>query len=333
MQLEGGETYKEWSLPKAAGDPLYGLPNLPVIVADDLMEDRESPLAPTLQILLSKMWDEVKGPAPRFSVDLYQDLKQKGILLEDFLDEQMAEVHKKHPSAVASGLALDILSRHTTPLGTSRACDTEELIASYAHKKEVLPALLQTFRDLYLLVGLSSTKGKPGSSRLAHDTLAPLIRARFKDFDFPGQRASRVLDNRIVDWRDGNTGIPLDKTDLEILEQGMAGMHVLDADEQRLLEASLEQRAQRQRLRKWLRVAAMSGVALIVCLSVFSLFFAIQANKARGIAKEEVEKALAADSIAQMNSLESMAIAITTLASVSANNAYERVSVAESDIY
>ena len=40
-------------------------------IADDLREDRESPIAPTLQILLSKLWEEAiadNRSAPAFDV-------------------------------------------------------------------------------------------------------------------------------------------------------------------------------------------------------------------------------------------------------------------------
>ncbi len=62
------------------------------VVADDLLEDRDSAIAPTLQILLTKMWTQATQEnydRPQFSQDLYRQLKRDGILLRDFLNQQI----------------------------------------------------------------------------------------------------------------------------------------------------------------------------------------------------------------------------------------------------
>ena len=241
--------------------------DLPAIIADDLLEDKESALAPTLQILLSKMWDESDDVAPKFTTALYQNLKLQGILLDDFLTEQLADLERKYPEAVASGLALDILARHTTPLGTAKSCQNEDLKKAYAHHAAMLPGLISKMADLYLLVT------SEGSSRLAHDTLAPLIRARFKDSDHPGQRAARVLENRMVDWRDGERSAALDEADLTMVEAGQAGMHAWDEDELRLLDASRQARVKRQRGKQALRLTRIIGGVLITALAIVASFF------------------------------------------------------------
>jgi hypothetical protein len=92
----------------------YGLSiedGLTEIVADTLRDDAGSPLAPTLQVLLAKLWVAAKERNPaqlRFDNELYQALKREGLLLGDYLDQQLALIEKQHPQAVQSGLALDL---------------------------------------------------------------------------------------------------------------------------------------------------------------------------------------------------------------------------------
>jgi hypothetical protein len=121
-------------------------PGLPDIIADDLLEDRESAIAPTLQILLTKMWEKAKErdyEHPVFDLDLYQTLKKKGILLQDFLDQQLVALEKWNSEVVNSGLALDVLAFHTTPLGTAEERTEEQIQQTYRHQNQVINPLIQ----------------------------------------------------------------------------------------------------------------------------------------------------------------------------------------------
>jgi len=105
---------------------------LPSVIADDLLEDKESPIAPVLQILLTKMWQLSEREELRyFSVKKYQELKQQGILMDDFFHEQVAILEKTFPELQKTGLHLDILNYHTTRLGTADSKSLEELREIY----------------------------------------------------------------------------------------------------------------------------------------------------------------------------------------------------------
>ena len=169
------------------------------------------------------------------------------MLLGDFLEQQLAGLHAQHPAVVDSGLALDLLAFHTTPLGTAEERTLAELRDLYRHQDDILLALVRTCQDLYLLTDPSADQPVSApASRLAHDTLAPLVRARFDESDAPGQRARRVMESRAVDWRDGALGMPLDEVDLAMVETGIGGMRGLTADEERLLAASRAERTRRR---------------------------------------------------------------------------------------
>ena len=268
----------------------YGLTieeGLPEIIADDLLEDEASQIAPVLQILLTKMWDEATradATHPHFDRAHYQLLKQRGILLQDFLDQQLKVLGEWRSEVVGSGLVLDILTFHTTALGTAEQRSGDDLADHYSHRKDVLPALLQKCQDLYLLVDLSADRGGDGeikSTRLAHDTLAPLIRRRYLVSDHPGQRARRILENRAVDWSDGRAASALDDIDLKLVERGKGGMRAWTADEQRLMDASRKSLTQRQRRQRRLKFGAAIAVALVLASAGVAWWQRAEMNKAR----------------------------------------------------
>ena len=215
---------------------------LPEVIADNLLADAGSALAPTLQVLLTKMWERARQAnpdQPRFDRALYESLKAEGYLLKDVLDEGLKAVGRWNPAVEESGLALDVLVYHTTDLGTAAQCTRAELIARYAHQVGALDGLLGQCKDHYLIVESEASPGSTTrSTRLAHDLLAPLVQQRFRLSVAPGQRARRLLENRAPDWRDGKNGAVLDSTDLSTVEEGAAGMRVWNADEVRLVEAS-----------------------------------------------------------------------------------------------
>ena len=257
---------------------------LPEIIADDLLEDRDSAIAPTLQILLTKMWTkarEANYEHPSFTQELYQRLKRDGILLRDFLNQQIAKFRERYPEAVDSGLLLDIVAFHTTPLGTADQQTVDQLQQQYAHLGATLPAILQQCQDLYLLtIAASAQKESTKTTRLAHDTLAPLVRAQFEVSDKPGQRARRILDNRAVDWSGNQTGTPLDEADLAVVEKGANGTRALSSNEQRLLEASRDLRVRLRTNRRILKIGGVVAAMMIGIAAFVAIRKSIEANQA-----------------------------------------------------
>ena len=265
----------------------YGLSlenGLAEIIADDLMEDPESPLAPTLQILMTKMWSRTrrrKYSQPQFDISLYQKLKKQGILLRDFLNQQFERLHRWRPEVVESGLALDVLAFHTTPLGTAEQRSRRQLRETYIHQQHILPALIHKLKDLYLLVDPAKDRiGRASgrATRLAHDTLAPIIRETYEKSDKPGQRAARILATKRVDYDKKETEAWLDEADLSTVETGLAGMRKLDEREQKLIETSRNKKAQNQKIRqaRW-----AIGILMVIFIVLAALMAWINMNKAR----------------------------------------------------
>src|SRR5208337_3887916 len=145
---------------------------------------------------------------------------------------------------------LVVLEFHTTEFDTAARRSRAELDERYPHRKQELDNLLRTLEEKYLLI---ETEGRAepsalrvAATRLAHDTLAPVVRREFQESTAPGQRARRLLENRAREWKDGKTGHPLDAADLAIVEAGAEGMRAWTEDEGRLVDASRQAESRRQ---------------------------------------------------------------------------------------
>ncbi|NUM78266.1 DUF1566 domain-containing protein, partial [candidate division KSB1 bacterium] len=215
-------------------------------IATDLLADQKSALAPVLQMILTKLWlaaVQEDPHAPRFTLPLYQQLKNAGIAMDEFLQQQMAQLQQWNDEVVSSGLALDLLHAHTTPYGTAGTCSLTELQRAYSHRREILEPLLVECKRLYLLTDGQETQN--GFTRLAHDILAPVIMREYQNSDKPGQRARRILSSKLANYRADEA--LLDDADLKTVENGCVGMRQLTEDEQSLIAHSREEQINRER--------------------------------------------------------------------------------------
>lgn len=240
-------------------------------IADDLLGDHHSPVAPTLQILLRRLWDRATAAnhaQPVIDCAMYEEEHHRGLLLDDFLRERLAELARLHPPLVESGLALDILHQHTGPCGAAE-CPIPELEDLYAHDRAGLHAVLMFCKSCFLLADVPMPgRDAPKLSRLAHDTLAPLIRREYERSDRSGQRARRVLEERV---RDADSSLlPLE--DLPTVERGKSGMRGWTAKETELVKAARSRRGRGQRRRRMLR-GALAGLGMMVLLSAAAMAF------------------------------------------------------------
>src|SRR5271157_2864171 len=291
-------------------------------IAEDLVIDAGSALAPTLQVLLTNMWKGAGGKGGRFDQELYMRLREEGYLLRNVLEEGLKAVRQWREDVESSGLALDVLVYHVTEFDTAAQRTRPELAARYPHRAEFIPGLLDKLKDGYLLIE-ADVRSEPSApavtaTRLAHDTLAPLVHARFRSSVAAGQRARRLLENRAPEWQDGKTGSVLDATDLASVEAGAAGMRAWTADEIRLVEASRrveEQRKAEELSRKRLIRNFVYGLASALAVSLVALGFAgiewrnaktneAEANKQAKIAMDSEAEAQKQTKNAEANAAE-----------------------------
>lgn len=253
---------------------------LPVIVADDLLEDKNSSVAPVLQILLTKMWSKAKAEnadAPTFTVELYQGLRREGILLDDFYFQQMEKLRGWAQEVEMSGFALSILQFHTTRLGTAGSRHIDEIRKRYKHREKDIDTLIEKFKELYLL----NESGK-NVTGLAHDTIAPLIQNEYRISERPGQRAARILDNKAMELR-SNPKTSLDIGELDLVETGQAGMRYWVDREWELVEKSRLRREKNKRMKRQLIRVAIATTILIIVTAFYGIK---QTKKSKGLLRE-----------------------------------------------
>ena len=251
----------------------YGLQvdrELSIRIADDLTEDETSAIAPILQILLNKMWQEASsGNPPVFTQELYQNLKKEGQLLDYFIQEQLSELRVWNSQAVDSGLIHDLLYFHTTEIGTSRMHDFDTLLQRYAqHNREYVSELLAIMRQKYLLNTTGSATDDPSAVRLTHDILAPLVRREYNNSIRPGQTAAKLVRSKMGTSKEK---IPFNDTELKIIDEGRIGMRALTGDEIDFINECLARNQQLQRNRRIL-LGSLLGV-LLVLFAVSGFFF------------------------------------------------------------
>lgn len=283
--------------------------NLPSIIANDLLEDSSSAIAPVLQILLTKMWEvtyEKQSDRPHFTIERYYRLKKEGILLQDFLEQKIEELTINFKNAVESGLVLDILKYHTTTKGTSLARKLETIKIQYSHHEENMIALLEALIQQFLLVKVvGDGYGKETLITLAHDTLAPLVTEMYEQSDLPGPTAQRILTNRLKEV--GKTGkitdLELGKTDLILVEEGKLGMRNWLPEEKELVNFSQKRRAEELHKRKKSKLFALVGRSIIFVLACIAIVGWWWAKIQTETAEVETQNALSYYLASEANSL------------------------------
>ena len=241
------------------------------IIADDLLADKLSNRAPVLQILLSSMWDRVVNDEKReFTIALYESVSKDGVLLSDYFDRSLIEIGSINQLKEFSskGLLLDILFFHTTLFNSTKNISKESLSKHYSHIGPSLALAVKALVDKYLLTEPHDTKRYTDhqSTRLSHDTFAPIIRARVEQSDASGIRARRILNGFKSQWllKDVNQRIVLDRegkpqlknnypvispVELSLINEGRSGTSILGPVDQYIL-ANAEKENRRTELGK-----------------------------------------------------------------------------------
>lgn len=234
--------------------------NLPAMIADGLMTDKLSNRGPILQILMSSMWDSVVNDENRkFTIELYENVSRDGVLLSDYFNQTLIDIGNitKLENVVSKGLLLDILFLHTTPYNSTKNIPKNDLLKSYSHIGSALPLVMKELINRYLLTEPHDPKrfSKHQSTRLSHDTFAPIIREKVEQSDASGIRARRVLtsfksqwllknsDQKIILDEAGNPRLKdnypvLSDMELSLINEGRSGASNLDRIDQYILKSA-----------------------------------------------------------------------------------------------
>ncbi len=234
-------------------------------IASDLLREKNYMIAPILQILLSKMWRSVSSDDTRyFSIKLYDQLRNQGLLLSDFLDQRIRKIESVNSAYIKSGLTLDLLRFHCTSHGSAETKSLAQIKDAYTHTEFQIQDLLDLLTKEYLLV---QTNTPTTTYQLAHDILAPVILEKYRNSRLPAQRAIRILKYHLSEKNENGANF-LSSSDLDVILKGAKAMRNPGSQAEKLIEDS-KRDIKRRKNRYYLQV---SGVALLI-ISVIALFF------------------------------------------------------------
>jgi WD40 repeat protein/ABC-type dipeptide/oligopeptide/nickel transport system ATPase subunit len=209
---------------------------VPIAIAQSVLSDEESHVAPLLQVILKKMWDKIKNERERiFSKEVLEEVKSNSLVT--FLNDQIIAIAKKFEKEVSIGLVLDVLYFFTTARGTSASHSKEEITNKYDNGNVL--QVVSELKNKYLLSELRKNNADPDIVRLSHDSLAPLIKELYSTSNLPGQRCSRLLESKSGDL-ELNYEVEFSKADLAIILAGKDGMRKWTNKENEAIKHSIQ---------------------------------------------------------------------------------------------
>jgi Sulfatase-modifying factor enzyme 1 len=250
-------------------------PLVPEKILNLFAGDRQSHIAPILQIVLTKLWEAatIHGMwPPRFSDALLEsNIKVKTHFLGDFVDEKIALAETIQPDWAYTGLVLDLLTYFVSEIGTATERSLDQIVSHYNHIPNI-QVLVENLRESRLLS--EPLESSRGSLRLAHDAIAPLVLLRFNQSSALGQKARRLLESRREAYATNSTeqeSSILDSLALETILAGKSGMRTWTSAEQGLIERSRQAQLRRLRAARRNRVVALLSSLALILFGVFAV--------------------------------------------------------------
>jgi len=194
-----------------------------ILLRENRIDNKTSPVAPVLQILLKKMWERCSEISEREKLFGYALFKEIGGItwLDDFLQEKLNTLNE---DSYAKGLVLGILFRFTTNTNSTNFINLNDIKKIYHHQEELVSGLFASLEKHKLIIK-TGTEGQ--IFRLIHDSLAISIRSKYNKSNYSGQVALRILENLHGEY--------LRREELKIIEIGIPEIRALTDKEKNIL--------------------------------------------------------------------------------------------------
>ena len=206
--------------------------------------------APWLQMLLLNLWDTAESRSTtgfrtlELSTADFEHVQQDNF--PKLVEEQLKklETGDPHRSFFLKGLTLDLLHFLVTDRVTAGIRPDADLYARYPVPEAHLKAHIRLLENLQIVVRVFDRKDQP-FTRLAHDSLAPVIRARFESSDALAQRAQRIFKSKMTGKTEDGHGKAVyspiqDKDDILLLREARDWMYNWSAEEQAAFDQGAE---------------------------------------------------------------------------------------------
>ena len=252
---------------------------LPEIIATDLSADSDSPIAPMLQILLTKMWIKaisISPDKPVFTNKIYRDLKEEGLAMDEFLNSQLQIIKARLPLHYNNGFVLDVLDFYCTSNNTAAAHSLDQLMKNYPGAGEEVKIVLDACKEHFLVTDLG---GSENNAMLAHDTLAKSVAKYYQKSTKPLQQAQRVMASRMEAVHGGSENSTLDFWDLALIDSVKRYMPALKDEELTLIDVSRKEVAKKEKDKKVLSIIKKALVAIILLSGIITGLALLQSKK------------------------------------------------------
>ncbi len=271
--------------------------NFPTTLCGDLSDGDTTLVAPYLQVMLSDLWSSAvleNTQAPSFTMRSYQQGILSGEIMDRFLNQQLTSLKEWNKESVHSGLALDLLYRHTSALGKSEILEATKRKMIYGDREEIVNGMIRKCKDLFLL-----TSAHAEGTSLGHNLLALVVIRQYSISLSPGQQAARILSAKTGETAEPGKIAWLNETELDAVEKGMQGMRGLNDKEKELLDYSRIKKVQAQKDRvrnRIIRGVLVSVVVVFAALAGWQWHIASQryeyarAGELAFTAREELKK-------------------------------------------
>ena len=260
---------------------------LPEIIANEVLRDEESHIAPTLQLLMTKLWEAAKennSSKPEITLELYKErIENNGIFLNEFIHEQIEILYEQNNDWVKSGLVFSVLEEFISDLKTSRSRSRSDIQERFSHVQG-LDSLLNSLIDLFLLTENSISSDEQDKLRLAHDSLGPILTRMIADSSSPGPTANRILESK-YGLNKINENNLLSSAEIKLIESGQNGMRKWTIQEVGLIQESkrsiqIKEQELRELREKEIKtkkarrrlINITIGVFISACLIIFSFW-------------------------------------------------------------
>lgn len=195
------------------------------LFSNDLLIDgkQDTHIGPLLQYQLRKLWDDAVSKRQSetdwiiFNLDQYKALRDG--TLDELFDDQLARLNPYWKKFLDNGLVLEILYGYTTDKLTATLQSDTDVLNRHVHI-DGFSDFFNFLKNKLILLIACGTDDNP-FSRLAHDSLAPLIRYRFHNSNAVGQQAWRLVvsKNLMV-----GSLFTFSESDIETILLGQSGM-------------------------------------------------------------------------------------------------------------
>ena len=225
------------------------------------------------------MWNKaiaLHPEAPVFTHDLYYELKEQGLAMDEFLQNQLQTIKKKMPEAHDLGFVLDMLAFHCTANNTSAARTEKELLDHYPFAIDAAKNVLTACKDSFLITDLG---GNEHSSMLAHDTLAKSVVKAQQRSTQPIQQGKRILSSRIEAIKAGSEFATMDSWELKLIEKIQTYLPAFDEGEKKLFDSSRKEIDKQERQRRRIVNSRRTIIALSILSGIVAWYLFAQSKR------------------------------------------------------